>query len=57
MLIFHGIVEEVLVFIMQNTRNFNYLYIVIFEVSSKYVILKCHLIKALVHRHLTFANA
>ena len=30
---------------MQNIRNFNHLYIARFEASSKYVIIKCCLIK------------
>ena len=42
---------------MQNTGNFNYFYIARFEAPSKYVILKYHLIKALLHIHLKFTNA
>ena len=44
-------------FIIQNTGNFNHFYIARFEASSKCIILKCHLIKALLHTHLVFANA
>ena len=44
-------------FIMQNTGNFNHLFIARFEASLKYIILKYNLIKALLHTHLTFANA
>ena len=44
-------------FIIQNTGNFNYFYIARFEASLNYIILKCHLIKALLYIHLTFANA
>ena len=44
-------------FIMQNTGNFNRFYIVRFEASLYYVILKCRLIKALVHILLMFTNA
>ena len=54
MLIFHGILES---FIMQNIGNFNHFNIARFEVSSKYVILNCRLIKALLHTHLMFGNA
>ena len=36
-------------FIMQNTGNFNHFYNVRFEASLKYVILKCRLIKSLLH--------
>ena len=44
-------------FTMQNTGNFNHLYIARFEASWKFVTLKCRLIKALLHTHLLFANA
>ena len=44
-------------FIMQNTGNFNHLYIARLEASSKYVKLKYNLIKGLLHTHLTSANA
>ena len=43
-------------FIMQNTGNFSHFYIARFEASSKYVILKCRLIKTLLHIHFKFAN-
>ena len=42
---------------MQNTGNFNNFYITRFEASSKCVILKCHLIKTMLHKQLKFANA
>ena len=42
---------------MQNTGNFNHVYIVRFEASLKYVILKCGLIKTLLHKQSTFTNA
>ena len=44
-------------FIMQNTGNFKHVYIVRFKASLKYVLLKCGLIKTLLHKQLTFANA
>ena len=34
---------------MQNTGNFSHFYIARFEASSKYVILKCRLIKTSLH--------
>ena len=44
-------------YIMQNTGNFSHFYIARFEVSLKYVILKCCLIKTLLRTHLKIANA
>ena len=42
---------------MQNTGNFNHFYIARFEAPSKYVILKCCLIKTLLHKQLKFPIA